>query len=103
MGVAYSEETDAKLPEIPGGLSVGLARTFKVIEPELKNPQTVYWKRSFQIFQPAAVGIGSETAEAVRRGDKENTEATGRIYGDNKSPCILKPDASVRGRRGCRS
>lgn len=50
LDAAYSEEIDAKLPEIAGGLSVSLARTFKIIEPELKNPQTVHWERSFQIF-----------------------------------------------------
>ena len=51
LDAAYSsEETDAKLPEIAGGLSVGLARTFKIIEPELKNPRTEHWERSFQIF-----------------------------------------------------
>jgi hypothetical protein len=46
----YSKETVAQLPAIAGGLSVALARTFKIIDPGLKNPQTEHWQRSFQIF-----------------------------------------------------
>jgi hypothetical protein len=29
---------------------VALARSFKIIDPDLKNPQTVHWERCFQIF-----------------------------------------------------
>jgi hypothetical protein len=47
---AYSYETEAKLPEIAGGLSVALAHTFKIIEPDLKNPRTEHWERAYQIF-----------------------------------------------------
>jgi hypothetical protein len=46
----YSEETEAKLPDIAGGISVALARAFKLIDPELKNPQTRHWERAFSIF-----------------------------------------------------
>jgi hypothetical protein len=45
-----SEETDSRLPEIVGGLSLALARTFKIIEPDRKNPQTEQWTRVQQIF-----------------------------------------------------
>jgi hypothetical protein len=48
--MALSDETDAELPEIAGGVSVALARTFKILEPELKNPQTEHWERSFRLF-----------------------------------------------------
>lgn len=48
MGV--SDETDAELPRIVGGVSVGLARTFKILEPDLKNPQTVHWEQAMAIF-----------------------------------------------------
>lgn len=50
LDLAYSEETEARLPGLVGGLSLGLARTFKVIDPALKNPQTKHWERAFQIF-----------------------------------------------------
>jgi hypothetical protein len=50
LDLAYSYETEAKLPRIFGGLSVALARSFKIIDPKLKNPQTEHWQRSFQLF-----------------------------------------------------
>ena len=48
--LAYSEETEGRLPEIAGVLSLALARAFKIIEPRLKNPQTEHWERAFRIF-----------------------------------------------------
>ena len=50
LDLAYSEETEARLPGLVGGLSLGLARTFKVLDPKLKNPQTAHWEQAFQIF-----------------------------------------------------
>jgi len=44
------EETQARLPEIMGGLSLALARTFTVIDANVKNPQTRQWERAFRIF-----------------------------------------------------
>ena len=46
----YSDEVDARLPIIAGGLSLAVARTFKIIDPELKNPATEHWERAFEIF-----------------------------------------------------
>jgi hypothetical protein len=46
----FSDEVRARLPSIVGGLSVALARTFKIIEPDLKHPQTAQWERAFRIF-----------------------------------------------------
>jgi hypothetical protein len=51
LDLALSEETDAALPGIAGGVSVALARTFKLIDPTLKNPQTEHWERCFRIFE----------------------------------------------------
>lgn len=50
LDLEYSEETVSQLPAIAGGLSVALARAFKIIDPDIKNPQTKHWQRSFQIF-----------------------------------------------------
>jgi hypothetical protein len=50
LDVTYSDETEARLPGVVGGLSVALARTFRIVEPGLKNPQTRHWERAFQIF-----------------------------------------------------
>jgi hypothetical protein len=45
-----SDEAEARLPEIVGGLSLSLARTFKIMDPDRKNPQTTQWERAQQIF-----------------------------------------------------
>jgi hypothetical protein len=50
LDLAYGVETEARLPEVAGGLSVALARAFKIIDPNLKNPRTEHWQRSFDIF-----------------------------------------------------
>jgi hypothetical protein len=50
IDMAIGDETDAELPEIVGGVSVALSRTFKIIDHELKNPQTEHWERSFRLF-----------------------------------------------------
>ena len=50
LDLTYSVETEAQLPGIVGGLSMALARTFKIIDPDLKNPQTIHWERAFSIF-----------------------------------------------------
>lgn len=47
---ALSDNTDLRLPEVVGGLSVALARAFKIIDPELKNPQSDHWDRAFRLF-----------------------------------------------------
>jgi hypothetical protein len=47
---ALSEETEARLPAVVGGLSIALARTFRVIDPDAKNPQSQQWERVFQVF-----------------------------------------------------
>ena len=44
------ERTQARLPDIVGGLSLALARTFVIIEPKLTNPQSRQWQRAFRIF-----------------------------------------------------
>ena len=46
----YSDETEVRLPAIAGGLSLALARTFKIIDPETKHPATEQWERAFQVF-----------------------------------------------------
>jgi len=44
------EETEARLSEIVGGLGLALARSFKIIAPDIKNPQSKDWERAFRIF-----------------------------------------------------
>ena len=50
LEVAIGAEAEAWLPRIAGGLSVALARTFKVIDPELPNPRTEHWEIAFRVF-----------------------------------------------------
>lgn len=45
-----ADETEAGLPQIAGGLTVALARAFKVIDPKLKNPRTGHWERVARVF-----------------------------------------------------
>ena len=49
--VTFSEETEQLLPELFGGLSVALARSFRVIDSKLTNPSTEHWERAFDLFR----------------------------------------------------
>ena len=50
LEVALADETVVRLPEIAGGLSVCLAEAFTIIDPNMKNPQTVHWERAFRVL-----------------------------------------------------
>jgi hypothetical protein len=46
----YTDETAAMLPDLAGGLGVAVARALKIIEPDLKNPQTRHWELATRLF-----------------------------------------------------
>jgi histone H3/H4 len=50
LDLPLSDETDAELPAVAGGLSLALAQTFKIIDSRLKNPSSEHWERSFRLF-----------------------------------------------------
>jgi hypothetical protein len=50
LDLAYSDETESRLPEVAGGLSVAFAHTFKILDGKLKNPHSEHWERCFRIF-----------------------------------------------------
>jgi len=50
LDLAYGEDTESTLPAVIGGLSVALARAFKIMDSDLKNPQTEHWQRCFRIL-----------------------------------------------------
>src|SRR6202795_460457 len=50
LDLAYGEDTESRLSEVVGGLSVALARAFKIIDGNLKNPATEHWQKCFRIF-----------------------------------------------------
>jgi hypothetical protein len=41
---------EARLLIIAGGVSLALARTLKILDPELKNPPTQIGERAFEVF-----------------------------------------------------
>ena len=51
LDAALSEETQARLPLIFGGISVALARTFKLIDTEMKTVGNQEWERAFTLFR----------------------------------------------------
>jgi hypothetical protein len=51
LDVTLSEETAERLPLLFGGISVALARTFRLIDAELKAVHTEEWERAFAIFR----------------------------------------------------
>jgi hypothetical protein len=50
LDLPYGENTESRLPVVVGGLSVALARAFKIIDGNLKNPATEHWQQCFRIF-----------------------------------------------------
>ncbi|WP_246701485.1 DUF1931 family protein [Rhodopseudomonas sp. BR0G17] len=48
---SYSDDIEAMLPEVVGGLGVAVARTMKLVEPDLKNPQTRHWELALRVFE----------------------------------------------------
>ncbi|MFI5963541.1 DUF1931 family protein [Streptomyces asoensis] len=45
-----TQEAEERYPDIIGGLSIALAETFKIIYPDVKNPQTSHWERVTAVF-----------------------------------------------------
>ena len=50
LDLSLSDETEARLPEIAGGLSVALGRAFRILDPKVKNPQSEQWERCIRVF-----------------------------------------------------
>jgi hypothetical protein len=51
LDVALSDETAERLPPLFGGISVALARTFRLIDDELKAVHSEEWERAFSVFR----------------------------------------------------
>jgi len=49
--VTFGEETEAVLTEVFGGLSVALARSFRLLDEHVTNPTTEHWDRAFGLFR----------------------------------------------------
>ena len=48
--MAIAGETEAQFPEVAGGLSMALAESFSIVDPNVANPQTWQWERVFRLF-----------------------------------------------------
>ncbi len=51
LKLAIGEDVEQELPNIAGGILMALTKTFKTLEPKLKNPQTEHWERAKAIFE----------------------------------------------------
>jgi len=51
LDVTLDEDTQARLPLIFGGITVALARTFRLIDAELKAVHSEEWERTFNLFR----------------------------------------------------
>jgi hypothetical protein len=49
--VTFGEETEAVLTDVFGGISIALARSFRILDPEVTSPQTPHWDRAFDLFR----------------------------------------------------
>lgn len=50
LHLGYSLEAEEAIGNIAGGLSVALAGTLRLIDPEQRHPYGLQWERCFQIF-----------------------------------------------------
>jgi hypothetical protein len=47
--VTFGEETEGVLTEVFGGISVALARSFRIVDPDVENLQSTHWDRAFEL------------------------------------------------------
>jgi hypothetical protein len=50
LDLTLSDETLDRLPTLVGGISLALARCFRIVDPNVRNPQTAQWERAFRLF-----------------------------------------------------
>ncbi|UXA11034.1 DUF1931 family protein [Mycobacterium sp. SMC-8] len=49
--VMFAEDTEQLLPELFGGLSIAVARSFRVVDATVSNPSTEDWDRVYELFR----------------------------------------------------
>lgn len=50
LELEFSDVLTGNLPDLAGGLTIALARSFKIVAPGIKNPDTGDWDRAFALF-----------------------------------------------------
>ncbi len=51
LDYALSDATQARLPVLFGGISMALARMFKLVDPDIKAVHSAEWERVFSLFR----------------------------------------------------
>ena len=51
LKLAIGEDVENELANISGGILMALTKTFKTLDPKLRNPQTEHWERAKAIFE----------------------------------------------------
>jgi len=51
LKLEYSDEIERTLPDLTGAITVALAKVFKTVNPDLKNPQSEDWEKAINIFR----------------------------------------------------
>jgi hypothetical protein len=51
LDMALSEDAEARLPLLYGGITVALAKTFKIVDAELKAVHKREWEHAFALFR----------------------------------------------------
>jgi hypothetical protein len=68
--VTFGEETEDTLTEVFGGISAALARSFRLVDPDVRNPASRHWDRTFDLFrlvlQPVSQPITTFQARTVQ-------------------------------------
>ncbi len=107
LDIAYGEDVEDHLPEIAGGLSVALARAFKIIDPNLKNPSSEHWQKCFRLFdllltpkgqRPPIMIAWNGSREAVRASQKRCP--FGKKYGPVRGRRSANTKAEEEGHHG---
>ncbi|SHN27583.1 DUF1931 family protein [Actinacidiphila paucisporea] len=50
LGMDAAEETQERLPDLAGGLSLALARALKTLADDSRRPSTDQWDQAFELF-----------------------------------------------------
>ncbi len=51
LDLDYAESTLERIPEITGGMTISLAKVFRVLDERLKNPGSDEWEKVEQIYR----------------------------------------------------
>jgi hypothetical protein len=59
--VTFGEETEDVLTEVFGGLGIGLATSFRIVDPEVSTPNTGHWEatRRYWSSRSANCSVGA--------------------------------------------